>query len=165
MTLPAGLDENALHSLDTVERAATLAAFAHAGQVDKSGVPYFLHPLRASQWFAVGEHRERAATILHDIIEDTDVTYEDLTPLFEPAITAAVLAVTRVKGQSDVAYLAQIIKAGPRAIRVKIADSQDNLLSWRVSAIEDEVVAARLKAKYETFFVILNAALDGKATQ
>jgi (p)ppGpp synthase/HD superfamily hydrolase len=60
----------------TLERAIAIAAEAHAEQVDKAGAPYILHPLR--MMLAVTTPVARMAAVLHDVVEDTSVTLEQL---------------------------------------------------------------------------------------
>jgi (p)ppGpp synthase/HD superfamily hydrolase len=62
--------------MSTIERAVEIAARAHAGQVDKAGAPYLLHPLRVM--LAVNTPHERISAVLHDVVEDTAVALGDL---------------------------------------------------------------------------------------
>ena len=59
----------------TLERALEIAAAAHAGQQDKAGQPYILHPIRVM--LTVQTSDERIAAVLHDTVEDTAITFED----------------------------------------------------------------------------------------
>ncbi len=60
----------------TIEKAIEIAARAHAGQRDKAGAPYIFHPLRLM--LAVRGDEVRMAAVLHDVVEDTPLTFEDL---------------------------------------------------------------------------------------
>ena len=62
--------------MSTIEKAVEIAAKNHAGEVDKAGAPYLLHPLRLM--FAVKSPFEKMAAVLHDVVEDTPVTLDDL---------------------------------------------------------------------------------------
>src|SRR5258706_6160057 len=62
--------------LSTLERAIALAARKHEGQLDKAGAPYILHPIRVM--LRVASLEEKMAAVLHDVVEDTDTTFEDL---------------------------------------------------------------------------------------
>ena len=62
--------------MSTLERAIQIAATAHAGQADKAGEPYILHPLRVMM--TVTTPKERIAAVLHDVVEDTAVSLDDL---------------------------------------------------------------------------------------
>jgi guanosine-3',5'-bis(diphosphate) 3'-pyrophosphohydrolase len=106
--------------MSTLERAIELAARAHAGQRDKGGHPYILHPLRVMQ--AVSGEAERIAAVLHDIVEDTSVSFDDL--LVE--VVDAVRALTKFDGETR-EQAAQRIVRNPIARTVKLADIADNM--------------------------------------
>ena len=83
----------------TLERAIQIAVSAHAGQIDKSGQPYVLHPLRVM--FSVSSLQERIAAMLHDVIEDTSTTMDDLMEEgFHEEVIEAVRALTKLDGES-----------------------------------------------------------------
>ena len=110
--------------MSTLERAIQIAAQAHAGQTDKAGAPYILHPLRVM--LAVDGEAERMAAVLHDVVEDSAVTFEDLAREgFDAAILEALRALTKQPGESrvDAAHRAA---ANPIARAVKLADNTDN---------------------------------------
>lgn len=109
----------------TLERAIEMAAKAHAGQVDKAGQAYILHPLRLM--LAVRTPHERMAAVLHDIVEDTPVTFDDLVREgFPPEVVAAVRALTKTDGEKRV-DAARRAAADPVARVVKLADVTDNM--------------------------------------
>jgi (p)ppGpp synthase/HD superfamily hydrolase len=117
--------------MSTLERAIELAARAHAGQVDKAGQPYVLHPLRLM--LGVRTPHERMAAVLHDIVEDTDVTFEDLAAEGFPAeVVAAVRALTKTDGEKRV-DAAKRAAADPIARVVKLADVADNMDLSRIA--------------------------------
>ena len=79
----------------TLERALEIAAAAHAGQQDKAGQPYILHPIRVM--LSVSTLDEQIAAVLHDTVEDTSVTLEDLADAgFSGDIVTAVQALTKM---------------------------------------------------------------------
>ena len=85
--------------MSTIERAIEIAAAAHAGQLDKAGQPYILHPLRVM--LRVSNDAERMAAVLHDVVEDTPVTLAQLTESGFPAeVLAAIEALTKRPGES-----------------------------------------------------------------
>jgi (p)ppGpp synthase/HD superfamily hydrolase len=109
----------------TLEDAIELAVKAHRGQVDKAGQPYVLHVLRVMM--RVEEEPERMAAVLHDVVEDTPYTLDDLRKIgFAEEVVAAVDSLTRRDGES---YEDFVTRAGkdPIARRVKIADLEDNM--------------------------------------
>jgi hypothetical protein len=108
----------------TVEKALAIAAKAHEGQKDKEGLPYILHPLRVMQ--SVRGEEAQIVAVLHDVVEDTDVTLADLRAAgFSEAVLAAVECVTHSRGQPYADYVARC-KANPLARQVKLGDLEDN---------------------------------------
>lgn len=110
--------------MSTLERAIAIAAEAHAGQLDKAGQPYILHPLRVM--LGVKTPDARIAAALHDVVEDSEWTIEELRKEgFSEAILAGVDAVTR---RQDETYEEFVVRSGqdPIGREVKIADLHDN---------------------------------------
>lgn len=108
----------------TIEKALEVAARAHAGQKDKQGAPYLLHPLRVMN----GVHSEEAkiVAVLHDVIEDTSVTIDDIRRAgFSEPVLDALLCVTHKKGESYASYVVRC-KGNDLARQVKLADLEDN---------------------------------------
>ena len=120
----------------TLESAIQLAAAAHAGQQDKAGKPYILHPIRVM--LSVSTTDEQIAAILHDTVEDTDVTYEQLSEAgFSAEIISAVRALTKLDGESRVEAARRAVKH-PIARQVKLADVKDNLDISRIPHLTDK---------------------------
>jgi GTP diphosphokinase / guanosine-3',5'-bis(diphosphate) 3'-diphosphatase len=117
--------------VSTVERAIEIAARAHAGQVDKAGAPYILHPLRVL--LAVTTPHEQMAAVLHDVVEDSPVTLSDLADEgFPPQVLDAVKALTKYAGETRLAAAARAA-ADPVARVVKLADNADNMDLSRIA--------------------------------
>lgn len=118
--------------MSTLERAIAIAAEAHAGQVDKAGQPYILHPLRVMM--AVPPEAKIPA-VLHDVVEDCpEWTFERLEAEgFHPIALSALDAVTRRSGES---YEAFIDRSALNIIGrvVKIADLKDNSDMSRIAS-------------------------------
>lgn len=141
--------------MSTLERAISIAAEAHAGQLDKAGQPYILHPLRVMLSLEIAE--DRIAAVLHDVVEDTDVTLEVLRAEgFSPEVLAAVDALTKRSGESrlDAAARAAI---DPIALRVKLADNAENMDLSRISYPTAKDYA-RLEEYKDVRAVLLSAA-------
>jgi (p)ppGpp synthase/HD superfamily hydrolase len=110
-----------------IEKALQIAAKAHEGQKDKEGQPYILHPLRAMM--SVQGEEAQIVAVLHDVIEDTSVTADDLRRAgFSEQLVAAILCVTHRKDESYADYVVRC-KANAVARQVKLADLTDN---WRL---------------------------------
>lgn len=111
--------------MSTLEKAIAIAAQAHAGQTDKGGNPYILHPLRVMMKLQTNE--ERIAAVFHDLFEDTTVTPQDLEEKsFTREIIDAVHALTKNKDESYDEFIARA-KNNSIARNVKIADIEDNM--------------------------------------
>lgn len=139
------------------DEARALARRAHAGQLDKGGAPYLEHVLRVAAAVAPSGPRAVMAALLHDVVEDTDVTFADLRAAGVPAdVLAAVDALTKRPGE---AYLDAVARAArhPLARVVKLADNADNADEARLSQL-DEGTAARLREKYRQARAVLVAA-------
>ena len=110
--------------MSTLERAIAIAAQAHAGQMDKAGAPYILHPLRVM--LRLSSPEARIVGVLHDVVEDTSVTLENLREEgFSEAVLEAILSVTKRPGEE---YEAFVLRAArdPIGRSVKLADLADN---------------------------------------
>lgn len=111
---------------DLLSRAIAIAAKAHEGQFDRGGAPYILHPLRVMLAVGFDEDRQIAA-VLHDVLEDTDVTVEDLADAgIHRDVIEAIVALTRLPGMSRM-DAAKMAAANPIAMDVKIEDLRDNM--------------------------------------
>lgn len=133
-----------------VDRARAAAAAAHAGQLDKQGRDYLdahLAPVAA----ALEGHPPEvvAAGWLHDVVEDTDWTVEQVAEAFGPDVARTVESVTR---RADETYdeLIERAAADPVGRLVKLADNGVNLANNDALAATDPDTAARLRTKYET---------------
>lgn len=139
--------------MNQLERAIYLAVIAHTGQLDKVGQPYILHPLRVM--LSVSTESERVVAILHDVVEDTPWTCEDLLASgFSKYQVEAVRAITKVKGQKYEDYIRQV-KVNPLALSVKMADISDNMSPRRLYNLAPEK-AEYLKDKYTKALELIN---------
>lgn len=129
----------------TLDDAIQVARRAHEGQLDKSGRPYIGHPLRVMG--ALRNEHERMAAVLHDVVEDTAVTLDDLTEAGCPApVLAALAAISKQPGEAQESYLARVA-SNPIALAVKRADIEDNMSPDRMARL-DKDTQERLRAKY-----------------
>lgn len=145
--------------MSTLERAIAIAAEAHAGQVDKAGAPYILHPLRVM--LSLTTYEERIVGVLHDVVEDCpDWPVRRLASEgFPNAVLDALASVTKLP-QEEQDYDAFILRAANSVIGrpVKIADLNDNLDLSRI-ANPTERDFERL-AKYRRALAVLTTAAD-----
>lgn len=107
-----------------IDIALAIARKAHAGQVDKAGVDYIQHPLYVSS--QVKTEQEKAVALLHDVLEDSDITAADLLAYgLSNEVVTAVQTLTKKKGQSYQDYLEKV-KSNNLARVVKLADLKHN---------------------------------------
>ena len=144
--------------MDLLSKVIAFAVHHHAGQLDKIGEPYILHPLRVMM--DCNTMVEKIVAILHDTVEDTGVTFDDIRALFvggnetmADTIVDAVDALTKRKGELYEDYLARV-KANPIALSVKLADIRDNMSPIRQYRLPHDK-QIKLKAKYLQALAIL----------
>ena len=104
-------------------KAMNLAYNAHHGQFDKGGVPYIFHPIHLAE--QMDDEVSTCVALLHDTVEDTAVTLEDLASIFPQEIVEAVDLLTHRDGVEYFDYV-RAIKANPVAVKVKLADLAHN---------------------------------------
>ena len=104
-------------------KAMIFAYNAHHGQLDYNGIPYIFHPLHLAE--QMDDEISCCVALLHDTVEDTDVTLEDLKNIFPSEVTDAVALMTH---HDDTDYFDYVrgIKANPVARKVKLADLAHN---------------------------------------
>ncbi|MEG0773442.1 MAG: GTP pyrophosphokinase [Clostridium sp.] len=112
--------------------AIKIAVNAHSGQIDKAGEPYILHPLKVM--FALNDVKDRIVGVLHDVIEDTDITYDYLIANGFHGETEILDALKSVTKKEDETYDEFIKRASlnPIGKRVKLADLEDNMDFTRI---------------------------------
>lgn len=132
----------------TLEKAIEIAVKAHAGQTDKAGRPYILHPLWLMHQFE--DMDAMMVAVLHDAVEDSSLTLADLSGEgFLPRIVDAVDAITNREEESYEAYI-QRVQAHPIALRVKLADLEHNMDIRRMTQIHQRDLA-RLEKYHKTW--------------
>ena len=108
-----------------LEKAIKIAVKAHSGQVEKNGDPGILHPLRVMH--SVSTNEEKIVAVLHDVIEDSKLTFKDLKKAgFSDKIVNAVKSVSNLKGEDYFKFIKRASKNKIGRI-VKIADTYDKL--------------------------------------
>jgi (p)ppGpp synthase/HD superfamily hydrolase len=128
----------------TPSLALQVATVAHYRQKDKLDNDYITHPIRVAANFAFDSDLHIVA-LLHDVLEDTDITEKQLRKRFPDHVIDAVVILTKSKGQAYEDYLAQV-KANAMALAVKLADIEDN--ESRLDQLTDVATRERLTQKY-----------------
>ena len=124
---------------ELLEKALRIAIKSHAGQTDKAGAAYIFHPIRVSCRCFTDE--EKIVSLLHDVIEDTDVT-EDylLSEGFPRNIVDAVLSVTRNEDESYDDFIKRC-RLNPIGRQVKLHDLEDNMDISRLRQVTEKDLA------------------------
>jgi (p)ppGpp synthase/HD superfamily hydrolase len=119
-----------------LERAIAIALEAHAGQTDKAGAPYILHPLRLMD--RMTDPAAQMAAVLHDVVEDSDWTLEALRKEgFPDEVIDAVEGLTHRDGETYMAFIERAAQH-PIARVVKQADLEDNLEVRRLATVSEK---------------------------
>ena len=134
----------------TIE-AMKLAYKAHHGQVDKGGVPYIFHPLHLAE--EMEDEYTTCVALLHDVVEDTDVTLEELGTRFPAEVVEAVALMTHQKGEPYLEYVRRIGQ-NPIAKAVKLADIRHNSDSRRLPEADPETLRY-YEVKYKAALEVL----------
>lgn len=128
---------------ENVKKAEEIAKKYHKGQTDKAGNPYYLHPLRVTDMLceteisdAISFRKCQITALLHDILEDTEYTLEQLSQDFGEEIADAVLSVTRRDGESYMDFIKRSAEH-PIGRHVKLCDITDNLDIRRLADCPD----------------------------
>ena len=129
--------------MSTLERAIEIATEAHKGQYDKAGNDYIGHPLRVMEMGTT--ETEKIVGVLHDVVEDTDWTFEALAAEgFSEEVIAALRCVTKLSENENYDDFIERVKKNPLAVAVKINDLSDNMDIRRLPYLSDKDVK-RLK--------------------
>lgn len=125
------------------KKAMKLCFEAHKDQVDKSGMPYVFHPFHLAE--QMQDETTTVVALLHDVIEDTDYTLQDLTDMgFQKEITDALALLTHDKDVPYMDYVAAV-KKNAVAKAVKLADLRHNSDLSRLDVITDKARARKEK--------------------
>ena len=135
------------------EKAYEIAKRAHLGQVDKAGEDYIKHPEKVASFVKTDE--EKAVAYLHDVIEDTELTLEDLCEYdFSKEVIEAVDIITKKRGEDYQSYL-NSVKNNKLARAVKLADLRHNSDLTRLIKVTEKDIER--KEKYQKAIDFLNS--------
>ena len=127
-------------------KAMKIAYDAHHAQTDYNGIPYIFHPIHLAE--QMDDEISCCVALLHDTLEDTDVTLDQLRAEFPAEVTDAVALLTHRKGTDYFDYVRAIV-ANPIAVKVKLADLAHNSDQTRcVGSDLTESQLARWQEKY-----------------
>ncbi|MBI1257182.1 MAG: HD domain-containing protein [Chloroflexi bacterium] len=124
--------------MPNIEDAIKLALEKHHGQTDKGGAAYITHPLRIMAQMQT--ETEQIVAVLHDVVEDSDVTLDDLHQMgFSEEIVTALDHLSRRADETYEQFI-QRIKPHPLAVRVKLGDLRDNMDIRRAGALDEKAL-------------------------
>ena len=136
-----------------------LATNAHAGQFDRGGKPYILHPLKVMHYLKTDDEELQCIALLHDVVEDTKTSWRDLEEIgCTPRVLAAVKALTKMPGQTYDEYK-EIVFANEDAMKVKLCDLRHNTDIRRLKGVTQKDIDR--VAKYNRFYLEIQARLNG----
>lgn len=145
----------------TIEQTIEFIKKAHAGQVDKAGEAYWKHPVSVMERLVDAPEDYKLAALLHDVIEDTDFSAENLRKMgYSADVVRAVELLTK---HGDMPYLDEVRhirdSGNPIAIAVKIADNLDNLDQVRLAKLKPELQLKAVKYR-ESLAILRQSVLD-----
>ena len=136
------------------QKALELAVEKHKNQTDKAGNPYILHPLHVME--NVNSKEGKVVAILHDIIEDTDITEDYLLKIgLSKRIVDAVVALTRSEDMDYQEYIKNL-SSNPLAKEVKLADLEHNMDLKRLPTLEEKDLERNRKYQIAYHYLINN---------
>ena len=127
---------------DLTKKAMKIAYDAHQGQLDRAGIAYIFHPVHLAE--QMDDEIACTAALLHDVVEDTDVSMKDLEKEFPKEVIDVLKLLTHDKSVDYFEYVAKI-KSNPTAVKVKIADIMHNSDETRLDSISEKDLKRREK--------------------
>lgn len=147
-----------MHDKSPLELAIQIAIEAHAGQKDKAGNEYILHCLRVMLKMDTTE--EMIAAVLHDVVEDSPLSVNDLeTSGFSPKVLEAVDLLTKDVENESYEQSIEKVKKSPLAVKIKLADLEDNMDTKRISNMTQEDID-RLEKYHKAWDVLTQESID-----
>jgi len=137
-----------------------LTTNAHAGQFDRGGKPYILHPLKVMHYLKTEDEELQCIALGHDVIEDTDTTYQDLREIgMSERVIEGIRALTKQPGQTLEEYKAGIFE-NKDAMIVKMCDLRHNSDIRRLKGVTEKDI--RRTHKYHEFYLEIESKLKEK---
>jgi (p)ppGpp synthase/HD superfamily hydrolase len=134
-----------------------IATNAHHGQFDRGGNPYILHPIKVMHYLKTDDEELQCIALGHDVVEDTDVTYQDLIEAgMSERVINGIRALTKLPGQTLEEYKAGVF-ASTDAMQVKLCDLRHNTDIRRLKGVSEKDIA-RME-KYNRFYLEICAKL------
>lgn len=129
---------------DLTKKALKLCFEAHKEQTDKTGLPYVFHPFHLAE--QMDDEISTVCALLHDVVEDTDITFDDLSAMgFPQDVTDVLKLLTHEKSVPYMEYVKKI-STNPVATKVKIADLRHNSDVTRLDVLDED-----MKKRFEKY--------------
>ena len=142
---------------EMLSQAILIATNAHAGQFDKGGLPYILHPLKVMHYLKSTDEELMCIAVLHDVVEDTKTTYAELIEAgMSDRVIAGLKGVTKMPGQTVQEYKDGVF-ANVDSMRVKLADLRHNTDIRRLKGVTEKDIQRMVK--YQIFYQEIMARL------
>ena len=139
---------------ELTKKALKISFNAHKDQLDKSGIPYVYHPFHLAE--QMNDELSTCVALLHDVVEDTDITLDDLKSKgFPDEVIEALVLMTHNDGVPYLDYV-RAMKDNPIARKVKLADLAHNIDLTRLDKVDDKAIE-RIN-KYKQAVLILERA-------
>jgi (p)ppGpp synthase/HD superfamily hydrolase len=143
---------------EMLDRMLVLVTNAHAGQFDRGGNPYILHPLKVMHYLKTDDEELMCIALGHDVIEDTKVTYQDLRDAgISNRVIEGIRALTKLPGQTYDEYKLGVF-ANRDAMLVKSADLRHNTDIRRLKGVTEKDIER--VAKYHKFYLEIQTRLN-----
>lgn len=136
--------------MSQAEKALEIATTAHFGQKDKAGQDYILHPITVASFMSTDE--EKAVAYLYDVVEDTNISLEDLRKIFSSNIVEALDAITKRENETYEDYLNRV-SMNKIARKVKISDMLHNIDLTRLEKITKKDIERTNKYKRSIIYL------------
>jgi (p)ppGpp synthase/HD superfamily hydrolase len=141
---------------EMLSKMITLATELHAGQYDKGGRPYILHPLTVMHRLRTDDEELQCIAVGHDLLEDTDIGQESLRRLgFSERVVKGIACLTKYPGEDEAQYR-EAVRANPDAVRVKMEDLRHNSDIRRLKGVRPKDIERMVR--YHEFYLELKAA-------
>lgn len=140
---------------ELTKKAMKIAYEAHHGQVDKGGSPYIFHPYHLAE--QMDDEISTCAALLHDVVEDTDITFADLEKDFPPDVINVLKLLTHADDEEYYVYVRRL-KDNPIAKKIKLADIAHNSDQSRLVGTDKDNPETKeyFRKKYAKAIEILN---------
>jgi (p)ppGpp synthase/HD superfamily hydrolase len=137
-----------------------LATNAHAGQFDRGGAPYILHPLKVMHYLKSEDEELQCIALGHDVVEDTHTTFTNLIDAgMSPRVVSGIRALTKQRGESYDEYKEKVF-SNKDAMKVKLADLRHNTDIRRLKGVQEKDLERM--AKYQRFYLEIQTKLREK---